>query len=227
MEHRQTLKNSMYDGSVRVPQIWAGPGISPGRIVRWPVSLLDIYPTLLELAGLPQRDFLVGRSLMPLMRANGDATHDRPDFVISQYHSDYSNTGTFMVATESHKLLIYGTHRTHNADAYARPQLFDLSNDTWELHDIAPARPDLVASLLGKLNSTLDWVQADREAKELDLAFFRNFTAHDWDEDGSKCVGDMRIAGFPDFSYVDAERLACWANRACGGIRCGDKLKLV
>lgn len=63
-----TGKNTLWERSTRVPMIWAGPGITPGSRCDEPVELLDIYPTLLELAGLPARPTLEGLSLAPQLK---------------------------------------------------------------------------------------------------------------------------------------------------------------
>ncbi|QDT03760.1 Choline-sulfatase [Rubripirellula lacrimiformis] len=56
-------KNSLWARSTHVPLILAGPGIGNGLRCDQPAELLDIYPTLTELAGLPQTDGLEGISL--------------------------------------------------------------------------------------------------------------------------------------------------------------------
>jgi arylsulfatase A-like enzyme len=63
-----TGKNTLWDRSTKVPLIWAGPSITPGSQCNEPAELLDIYPTLLELAGLPARPDLEGISLMPQLQ---------------------------------------------------------------------------------------------------------------------------------------------------------------
>src|SRR5699024_2883456 len=49
----------------------AGPGISAHQKTAAPVGLIDIYPTLLELAGLPENNQIEGRSLVPLLENPG------------------------------------------------------------------------------------------------------------------------------------------------------------
>lgn len=56
-------KLSAFDQATRVPFILAGAGVPAGRRVHRPVELLDLYPTLVELAGLPPPDGLEGRPL--------------------------------------------------------------------------------------------------------------------------------------------------------------------
>jgi choline-sulfatase len=64
-------KNTLWERSTRVPLIFAGPGIfkdgAGGRSTR-PVELLDLYPTMIELSGLPARPELQGHSLVKLLR---------------------------------------------------------------------------------------------------------------------------------------------------------------
>lgn len=57
----------LWEKATRVPLVIAAPGSAePGTVVETPVSLLDLYPTLLELAGLPPAKGLEGESLVPL-----------------------------------------------------------------------------------------------------------------------------------------------------------------
>ena len=68
MEHRQTLKNALYEASARVPLIVAGPGLQQGVISDELVSLIDLFPTLMDMAGLGHRPAgLDGVSLLPTL----------------------------------------------------------------------------------------------------------------------------------------------------------------
>ena len=72
-----TGKNSLWERSTRVPLILAGPGVSSGSTCGRPVELLDLYPTLIELCGLPPRHDLEGHSLVPQLK-NPDAPRPWP-----------------------------------------------------------------------------------------------------------------------------------------------------
>jgi choline-sulfatase len=63
-----TGKNTLWERSTRVPLIFAGPGVSQGAVCTQPVELLDMYPTLIDLCGLPPQGGLEGHSLLPQLR---------------------------------------------------------------------------------------------------------------------------------------------------------------
>lgn len=63
-----TGKNTLWDRSTRVPLIFAGPGIAAGGRCEEPVELLDVFPTLLELSGLPIHETLEGHSVVPQLK---------------------------------------------------------------------------------------------------------------------------------------------------------------
>ncbi len=80
-----TGKNTLWDRSTRVPLIFAGPGVSSGGRCQQPAELLDIYPTLVELCGLPARSDLEGHSLLPQLR---DANAEREWPAITTHNHD-------------------------------------------------------------------------------------------------------------------------------------------
>ena len=62
-------KITMHEESVRVPMFAFGAGITPGKTTRALVSALDVYPTVLELAGAPKPpESSMGKSLLPLLK---------------------------------------------------------------------------------------------------------------------------------------------------------------
>jgi uncharacterized sulfatase len=79
-------KLSAFDASTRVPLLLAGAGVPAGRVVNQPVELLDIYPTLVALAGGNAPDGLEGSSLVPLL--HGAAPGNRRPATSLVYHYD-------------------------------------------------------------------------------------------------------------------------------------------
>ena len=61
-------KLTLFENGTRVPLIFAGAGVPKGQVVTQPVELLDVYPTLADLAGLKAPPGLEGKSLVPTMK---------------------------------------------------------------------------------------------------------------------------------------------------------------
>lgn len=78
LEHGNVIHGmSLYEESVRVPWLVQAPGLTPRRFEA-PVSLLDLAPTLLELAGLAPGPRFEGRSLAPSLRGEAEAARLGP-----------------------------------------------------------------------------------------------------------------------------------------------------
>ncbi len=61
-------KSTLWEEGTRVPLVIVAPGLAPaGAVCDRPVSLMDLYPTLVELCALPPRDGIAGTSLVPLL----------------------------------------------------------------------------------------------------------------------------------------------------------------
>ncbi len=125
-----TGKNTLWERSTRVPLIFAGPGVTRGGRCSRPAELLDIYPSLAELCGLPARTDLEGHSLVPQLRDAGAA---RPWPAITSH-----NQGNHAVRSERWRYI-------HYADD--SEELYDLSADPHEWHNIA-AKPEHAAVLM-------------------------------------------------------------------------------
>lgn len=67
-EKNTFAKVSLWDRALRVPLLFAGPGIQKNQKVDTPVELLSIYPTLTDLAGLPESKNVEGYSIAPLLQ---------------------------------------------------------------------------------------------------------------------------------------------------------------
>ena len=127
-DHGLLLKGArFYEGLVRVPLIFKGPGLVADR-PRSPalVELTDIAPTLLDLAGLAVPQTMQGWSLAPILRGEVDPSQHR-DFVRCEYFDAVDlpdATAATMFRTERYKLARYHNH--------GLGELFDLSSDPWE-----------------------------------------------------------------------------------------------
>jgi arylsulfatase A-like enzyme len=119
-----TGKNTLWERSTRVPLVFAGPGVTPGGRCTRPAELLDIYPTLVELCGLPPRDDLEGVSLVPQLK---DALAKRGRPAITTH-----NQGNHGVRSERWRYI-------HYADG--SEELYDMQHDPHEWTNLA-GRPE-------------------------------------------------------------------------------------
>jgi arylsulfatase A-like enzyme len=137
-------KQNLYDHSVRVPLIVAGPGVPGARRCDALIQPLDLYATLCELAGVTAPAGLDSRSLVAAMAGNGGG---RP-WVCSVY-MDVQR----MVTDGRWKLIVY------RVGGIERVQLFDVATDSDECCDLA-AEPSRVARL-AELRAVLQMWQAE------------------------------------------------------------------
>lgn len=161
MEHQQFYKMSPFEPSVHVPLIVKGPGVQAGLEVETPVSLVDIYPTLMDMAGIPRPEGLDGHSLMPDLF--GRPT-EHPGWVLSQFHDTTCCTGTFLIREGDWKYVVYVGYK---------PLLFNLKDDPREINDLSEKLPDKVKEMDELLRQVVDYEAVDRKVKDYDKTSFR------------------------------------------------------
>ncbi|MDX8443739.1 choline-sulfatase [Mesorhizobium australafricanum] len=150
------FKMSFFEGSVRVPLMIAGKGVTAG-LIEAPVSNLDVTPTLCDLAGIdiaaiaPWTD---GQSLLPLL--DGKA---RTAPVLIEYAAEGSYAPLVAIRDGKYKFV----HCELDP-----PQLFDLEADPLERDNLAhdPANAALVARFIGKVRARWDMAAFDAAVRE-------------------------------------------------------------
>ncbi|MBB5222158.1 choline-sulfatase [Amaricoccus macauensis] len=144
------FKMSFREGSARVPLMFAGPGIAPGRQSR-PVSSLDVCPTLAALAGIADvAPFVDGESLV----GGGGARAPVP----MEYAAEGSASPMVCLREGRFKLVLSLT------DA---PLLYDVVADPGEAHDLAddPAHATMLAALAAKAGARWDLAAFDADVR--------------------------------------------------------------
>ena len=119
-EKEHWAKRTLWEESTRVPLLFAGPGIKPDKVCAESASLLDIYPTLIELCGLPANSHLEGVSLVPQLK-DPTTARDRP-VITSSYFGNHS------IRTRDWRLIVYED---------GAEELYDHRNDSNEFHNLA------------------------------------------------------------------------------------------
>jgi len=132
-QHGLMGKQNMYEHSMHIPMLVAGPGVPRGAKRSQLVYLLDMFPTLCDLCGLDTPDTVEGRSLQPIFN---DADAPGREHLYSAYMAVQR-----AVRDPRHKLIEYVV------DGQRRTQLFDLHADPLEMHDLSAESPDEVARL--------------------------------------------------------------------------------
>ncbi|MGY8524541.1 sulfatase-like hydrolase/transferase [Paracidovorax citrulli] len=150
-------KCTLYRESTAVPLIVRGPDVPAGQVRRTNVSLVDVFPTVLDAAGVPlaaEDADLPGRSLL----ATASARDDDERLAFAEYHAVGSESAGFMVADTRYKYHYYVGHR---------PELFDLEQDPEEAIDLAgnPAYQPLLDRFESRLRTIVDPEATDRLAK--------------------------------------------------------------
>jgi arylsulfatase A-like enzyme len=163
-QHGLMGKQNLYDHSIRVPLILAGPGIPAGvRSAAW-VYLLDIFPTLCDLCGMARPASVEGRSFAPVLRGEAGSHRDCLYLIHTRVQRG--------VRLGRHKLIEYvvGGRRTGT-------QLFDLVDDPYEQHNLADSAEH--AATLAALRQEL--LRLSRESGDRDTprgeAFWSGYDA--------------------------------------------------
>ncbi|GMG85029.1 sulfatase-like hydrolase/transferase [Paralimibaculum aggregatum] len=150
-------KSLMYEESVGVPLMVAGPGIPAGTVVKTPASILDLYPFIMEGVGARDSetvpDDVPGTSVRALIDG---AEADRAAF--SEYHGMGSRKAAFMIRKGDWKLVHYIDYPD---------QLFNLAEDPDEVNDRAeePGCAAIREALMQELLKICDPAAVDREAR--------------------------------------------------------------
>jgi arylsulfatase A-like enzyme len=139
-------KGWLYDGGIRVPLIVRWPGrIRPGTVVDDPAMSMDLFPTLLDMAGLPARpdQHADGTSLTGAMTA-GTVAREALYWHFPHYHGSGNRPGGAIRA---------GNLKLVEWFEDGSVELYDLSDDISERRDLSVDRPADTARLLGALRA--------------------------------------------------------------------------
>jgi arylsulfatase A-like enzyme len=158
-QHGLMGKQNLYDHSVRVPLIMAGPGIPAGRSDAL-CYLFDIYPTLCELARIPRPESVHGVSLVQCLHE----PECRPRKSLYLAYRQLQRA----VVLDGWKLIEYAV------DGRRHSQLFDLKKDPWETNDLADAM-DQAERLAGLRAELLCQRENWHDSREREAAFWKTF----------------------------------------------------
>ena len=138
------VKTTVFEPGVRVPMLWAGPGLPAGTRRAGPVGVVDLLPTLADLLGDPltplQADAVDGRTVAAHLRVGTDEGLGpvyAEMYAPSVHAPEDFRSWRRAVRERRWKLIDDNGSRT----------LYDLVVDPWEQRDVAARHPDVVARL--------------------------------------------------------------------------------
>jgi choline-sulfatase len=199
-EHGLWWKRTYYDACASVPLIIAGPDLMRDALVDRPVELVDLFPTICDIADCRRPDNLDGESLLPLCRKDGRNEYKKIT-ARSELISPKPETAFRMIRDKRWKYVEF---------AIGPPALFDLEKDPAESLNLlaSGARTDApVDALRRALRDGLDWGDLQAMRNE-DL---KRWAGIRWEGAWSPVqyqLSDGRIENadaflYPDFPYGD------------------------
>jgi arylsulfatase A-like enzyme len=155
-------KGDVYDGGLRVPYFFKWPGqIKAGTVSEERITHIDLYPTFLELAGLPRPEnhILDGESLAGLLIGKVDHLSERN---IVCYYPKYAG---FRESEKTWKypwrnVIFDGDWKLREVVEYGTYELYNLKKDTKEEDDLSGSHPEKLQALIQKLRRWEERVDA-------------------------------------------------------------------
>ena len=147
-------KGYAYEGGIRVPFIVRWPGKIPaGKTSDVPVCSIDIFPTVLDVAGieLPTDREIDGLSLLPHLTSGGQAAIDRTELI---WHFPH-----YRHAPGPYSILRQGDWKLIRFDEGIQ-ELYNLQEDLSEANNLAASEPDRVQQMGNRLTELLQSMNA-------------------------------------------------------------------
>lgn len=143
-------KGWMYEGGIREPMFIYMEGKNNVKI-NTPVSSVDFFPTMLDMAGV-KYDGLDGKSLLPILQGRDNILDDRPIFWHYPHYGNQGGSPSGAIRQGKYKLIrFYET---------GSEELYDLSKDISEENDLIDKLPEVRNELSEKLSEWLKEVNA-------------------------------------------------------------------
>ncbi|MEX0323269.1 MAG: sulfatase [Puniceicoccaceae bacterium] len=152
-------KGSMYEGGIRVPFVFIGPGVKKNSFSHVPVTGLDILPTLADLSGYNKKlpEIIDGGNIAPVAKNKGRGTVKRQRPFLVFHHA---------VDRKAQSAIREGRYKLVKTWKDNQLELFDLEKDVGEENDLSAKLPAVVRDLDDKLVAFLKEVKAETRRTE-------------------------------------------------------------
>ncbi|MEQ9439547.1 MAG: arylsulfatase [Cyclobacteriaceae bacterium] len=133
------FKRDLYEGGIRVPMIARWPDhIAAGSQSDHVSAFWDVFPTLAEVAGIPEQSSVDGISFLPTLL--GEGTQPKHDYLYWEFHE---KGGRLAARKGDWKVVQYNV--LENPDSPI--ELYNLAEDVSEVHNVAAEHPEVVAEM--------------------------------------------------------------------------------
>lgn len=200
----------LYDATLRVPWIMAGPQIAAARVSQTVARSIDVLPTLLDYAGLPQRSDIDGRSLR--RAADGEQMSDAPAYAESLYSELELGWAPLHAWRTAGYKFIKAPH----------PELYDLQNDPSEKTNRVAEEGARVSELSSQLDVALRHPTPSAPAPTVDAETAERLRALGYVSGGHA----SRPAGAPLRDPKDGVRFLPRLNRGMSAARTEPELAI-
>ena len=155
--HLRGFKSSFYEGGIRAPGIIEWPGHVKPRISNFPASTLDMFPTLIEVAGLDPGDINAvhdGISLVPVF-ASEPARRSQPmGFRVLGQYGWLDNDYKFIYYRDYEKALVDGEWDSEVfASLTQEYELYNVVEDPSEQNNLMALEPEIAARMKAELDA--------------------------------------------------------------------------
>lgn len=155
-DHSNWGKHTVFEYASRSPLIFKAPDMRSGVVVHSPTEFLDIYPSLVDLAGLQVPDTLDGTSLVPVLSGAADRVKS---FAVSQFRRDGKQG--FALRTDHLQYVEWSQN-----EQVVHQQLFDLCSDPYQTVNLAGREEN--SALLDSFSMTLgNYLEHGRNTQDL------------------------------------------------------------
>lgn len=144
-------KSHLYEGGIRVPFVARWPGTFPaGTVSQTPISFIDFYPTITALTGatLPNGQIMDGVNITPLLEKTGNIAQ-------RDLYWHYPMVVPHFLGGNSAGAVLQGDYKLIHFYDSDKMELYNISTDSSESHDLATDSLALLNSLAQKLHKKL------------------------------------------------------------------------
>jgi arylsulfatase A-like enzyme len=155
---------TMYQELLRIPLILRGPGVPPGNVVEMPAHLIDVAPTLFQLAGVSAPPRMDGLDLA--LAWKDPSAVSEPRFLFGE--ADESRRVKHHEVFDIKRMVRLGDTKLLFDRMTGAVELYDLGADPGEKNDIHEQEPERTALLLGQLERFMERQGSAQEIGPLD-----------------------------------------------------------